>query len=40
MGKNAEEARAAYVHGAADTLIDAFNEGYRLGQQAAKQIYK
>lgn len=40
MGKDAEEARAAYAKGAADTLIDAFNEGYKLGLEAATQIYK
>lgn len=40
MGKDAEEARANYTKSAADILVDAFNEGYRLGLEAATQIYK
>lgn len=35
-----EIARNVYLKSAMDTLVDAFNTGYDLGVQAAKQIYK
>ena len=40
MGESVEVVREPYIQAATDTLVDAFNEGYRLGLRAAKQIYK
>lgn len=36
MGRDAGSIREAYLRSVLDTFTDAFNEGYRLGQEALK----
>lgn len=40
MEEDVEVVKDPNIQTTADTLVDAFNEGYRLGLRAAKQIYK